>query len=216
MCKEVAIYRRNLPHIHPAGGTFFITFRLKDTLPVHILKRLLDERNKSLKGLAENLSESEYKKQKYNADKRFFKGYDAWLDRCENGPVWLKNPAIAQIVTNKMHDLDTERYHLIAYTVMSNHVHLVFRLIEKKNELQKGGKTKDYPLAATMKLLKGSTAHMCNQLLKRSGQFWHHESYDHYVRNEKELRRIIKYVINNPVKAGLVTHWREWPYSFVK
>ena len=52
-------------------------------------------------------------------------------------------------------------------------------------------------------------------MLKREGAFWQSESYDHVVRNDVELKRIIAYVLNNPVKAGLVENWQDWPYSYV-
>ena len=55
-----------------------------------------------------------------------------------------------------------------------------------------------------MQSLTGYTAWKANRLLGRSGAFWHHESYDHAVRNVSEWQRIITYVLNNPVKAGLV------------
>ncbi len=64
--------------------------------------------------------------------------------------------------------------------------------------------------------LKGGTAHEANRLVGRSGAFWEHESYDHYVRDEEELERIILYVLGNPVKAGLVADWRAWPWSYCR
>ncbi|MBL7086050.1 MAG: hypothetical protein ISS28_02955, partial [Candidatus Cloacimonetes bacterium] len=42
-----------------------------------------------------------------------------------------------------------------------------------------------------------------------------HENYDHYVRNREELNRIIGYILNNPVKAGLVDDYQEWKYSWL-
>lgn len=53
-------------------------------------------------------------------------------------------------------------------------------------------------------------------LLGQEGAFWEHESYDHYVRDEAELERIIKYVLYNPVKAGLAADWVAWPWTFSK
>ncbi len=67
-----------------------------------------------------------------------------------------------------------------------------------------------------MHSIKGFTAGRANQLLGRTGAFWLHESYDHYVRDEAELRRIVAYVVNNPVKAGLVTEWQAWPWTYVR
>ena len=48
----------------------------------------------------------------------------------------------------------------------------------------------------------------------KDGAFWHHESYDHYVRDE-ELNRIIQYIVNNPVKAGMVEDWRDWKFTYL-
>jgi hypothetical protein len=48
-----------------------------------------------------------------------------------------------------------------------------------------------------------------NRILSRTGQFWEHESFDHVVRQGKFFQTI-KYVLNNPVKAGLVKEWRQW------
>ena len=44
--------------------------------------------------------------------------------------------------------------------------------------------------------------------------FWDAESYDHFVRDDAELARIINYVLNNPVQAGLVKDWRDWKWSW--
>ena len=67
-----------------------------------------------------------------------------------------------------------------------------------------------------MHSFKRFTARLANQLLVRSGSFWQHESYGHVIRDQAEYERIIRYVLLNPVKAGLVEHWRDWPYSWQK
>ena len=58
--------------------------------------------------------------------------------------------------------------------------------------------------------LKSYTANECNKILDRNGQFWQHESYDHYIRNNKELNFYVDYVLKNPVKAGLVRNPELW------
>jgi REP element-mobilizing transposase RayT len=63
--------------------------------------------------------------------------------------------------------------------------------------------------------LKGYTARKANEILGRSGTFWEAESYDHQVRDQGEYLRIIKYVIENPVKACLVRNWRDWEWTWV-
>ncbi len=67
-----------------------------------------------------------------------------------------------------------------------------------------------------MHSLKRYVASEANQLLGREGTFWQHENYDHVVRDEGEWRRIVKYVINNPVAAGLVKQWEDWEWTFCK
>jgi hypothetical protein len=62
--------------------------------------------------------------------------------------------------------------------------------------------------------LKGSTARQANLILGRTGEaFWQDESFDHRVRDEMELERIVRYVEYNPVNAGLVAEPYEWAWS---
>ena len=61
--------------------------------------------------------------------------------------------------------------------------------------------------------LKSYTAHRANEILGRSGAFWQRESYDHWVRDDDELERIVNYIRGNPVKAGLVDRPESWKYS---
>jgi hypothetical protein len=65
-----------------------------------------------------------------------------------------------------------------------------------------------------MQSIKTFTARK-SELLDRSGQFWQYESYDRVVRDAEELSRIITYVLNNPVKAGLCDSWEDWKYSYI-
>ncbi|GAB3525355.1 hypothetical protein GCM10027442_54710 [Emticicia fontis] len=86
---------------------------------------------------------------------------------------------------------------------MSNHVHLLFWLNE------------DRALYGVMHSLKRYIANKANQLLDREGAFWARESYDRAVRNNQELKRIIHYILMNPVKAGVVKNWEDYPWTFV-
>ncbi|MDP2303970.1 MAG: hypothetical protein Q8N03_16280 [Ignavibacteria bacterium] len=84
---------------------------------------------------------------------------------------------------------------------------------ENEEQYSRNG-VSDYIVTKILQDLKKFTAVKCNKLLNRSGAFWQHESYDHVVRDEKELRRIVMYVLNNPVKAGLCEKWEDWKYSY--
>jgi REP element-mobilizing transposase RayT len=117
---------------------------------------------------------------------------DQQLDAAETGPLWLRQPQIAQLIVNALHygERQLKLYELLAWVVMANHVHVVL-----------------YPrakLAQITKAVKGYTALEANRMLERTGQFWQHESFDRWIRDRYELERIIRYVERNPVKAGLV------------
>jgi len=71
-----------------------------------------------------------------------------------------------------------------------------------------------WSLPSILHSLKLYTAIRANRILQRSGQFWAHESYDHFVRDENQLGRIARYVLNNPLKAGLAKRWQDWPWSY--
>lgn len=217
MQQDAVFYWRNLPHIHPKDGIFFVTFRLAGSLPAHVVRHLREEKDREIKQLEKKFSRKEFIQEKYKLEKRFFGKYDGRLDRATDGPHWLNDQRIAQIVADKIHDLDGKRYRLIAYCPMSNHGH---QLIDTTGyhtsaETNVAGKTKDYPLSDTLRLLLGNTARFCNLALGRRGSFWHNESYDHYVRDDDELVRIIHYILNNQVKAGLVKDWQEWKFSYL-
>jgi hypothetical protein len=62
-------------------------------------------------------------------------------------------------------------------------------------------------LAEVLHTWKSYSATKANRLLRRSGQFWQREYYDHIVRSEDEFYRIVNYILGNPKKAGL-KNWR--------
>jgi len=65
-----------------------------------------------------------------------------------------------------------------------------------------------------MQLIKGASTYKINKFLNRTGTFWQKESYDHLVINEKEYYNILRYIVNNPVKAGIVDNWKEYGFFF--
>ncbi len=209
MPAEDIYYHRHLPHYHPNDYPLFITFRLAGSLPVEILAELKARREFELKTLKNATAD-----ERYRIEKKHFGYYDHWLDQCKFGPRWLQTDNIAQIVANEMKSLNNDRYWLMAYCIMPDHVHLLIEsLLNEQANHQ--GKSASYPVTDTLRLLKGRTAHDCNLKLARHGGFWQHESYDHYARDEEELERIIKYILHNPVKAGLAKDWKEWQFTYI-
>ena len=209
MPTEDIYYRRNLPHYHPSGYPLFITFRLAGSLPLEMVAEVRAQREFELKALKQNTPDERYK-----VEKRCFDRYDDWLDRCEFGPHWLQACSIAQIAAKEIHNLNGDRYRLLTYCIMPNHVHLLIGSLVS-GEANHRGRSAKYPVSDTLRLLKGRTARECNLELKRNGSLWQHESYDHVIRNEQELEQTILYILHNPVKANLVREWKNWPFTYI-
>jgi putative transposase len=192
--KNTKIYKKRLPHIQPQNGDFFVTFRLKVPLPEEISKIVSMNyvRNKK-KG----------KNPGWSAYSEYFTIFDNYLDFAKTGPKYLADPTIADMICEAIEYRDGIYYDLICYTIMSNHIHMVVV------------NTKDY-LFNAMQSLKGYTAREANKILDRKGSFWQVEYYDHLFRDKNDFFYHIKYTINNPVKAGLVTKWNEWKYTYLK
>lgn len=212
-------YKNRLPHIAPIGAAFFVTFRLADSLPVSVIQSLKAEFEQKCKQLKdEQLPDLQAR---IRAERKsYFGKFDQQLDTLRYGNCYLQQPEIAQIVANRLHEFDTVHYTLHTYCIMPNHVHVLFdtgqQLLTEEGTYQEDAPPHYVQLDTIMKLIKGGSAHLANQALGRKGTFWMKDSYDHYVRNEKEWGNIIAYILNNPVNAGLVNDWQEWQFSYCK
>ena len=202
-------YRRNLPHYQPASSTLFVTCRLAGSLPQEVVARLRQE-TEFVKAQLDKLGDDALRaEEQYAAYRRAFGRFDRALDQANIGPTWLKEQAIARLVVDALHHRDGKQYELIAFCVMPNHLHIVFTPLQAESG-------EPVALETIMHSYKRYTAQQTNKVLQRSGEFWQHESYDHVVRDADELERIVAYVANNPVKAGLVRQRDAWPWTYVK
>src|SRR5271155_792836 len=117
--------RKRLPHWETAGSTYFVTFRLADSLPAAALQRLRDERRAALEEVRSGPAAN-----RPAAEKRFRRLFsrrvEEFLDK-GSGACLLANPRLAQIVAGALCHFDGIRYELYAWCVMPNHVHVVFR-----------------------------------------------------------------------------------------
>jgi REP element-mobilizing transposase RayT len=145
---------------------------------------------------------------------RILEEYDRALDEAAVGPQWLSDYPVAQIVMNALMYANGRVLDLFAACMMPNHVHLVFGVAEASAS-QGGPESSEFPVTRAMSSLKKYTALRANRHLHRSGPFWQPESYDHVIRDSDELLHQVWYVIQNPVKARLVTHWKTWPWTYL-
>lgn len=112
---------------------------------------------------------------------------------------FLAEERIASIVAGAILFGHPARYHLHAWVVMPDHVLMI---LEPEIEL-----------ASITCWLKGRTARKANRILGRSGKFWQDESFDHWIRSDAEYWMLVRYVHDNPVRAGLVETASDWRWS---
>ena len=215
-------YRRNLPHYQPVGGTFFITGCLSGSLPRSILDWYKTEKQR-FAAESKTLPGSELAKQELELRRQWFIRIEGALHKAETGPTSLKDERVAKVVKDAMHFYDGKRYRLDAYCVMPNHFHLVLAPLsitewDETKPLKDNFRDTEqyYPLSKIMHSIKSFTSKEANKVLERSGTFWQDENYDRAIRDHAEWARTIAYVINNPVKAGLVAQWEDWPHTYLR
>jgi len=195
---EVKIHDRGrLPHWEKEGATYFLTFRLADSLAKSVLDRIESERQAIAK-----TANQQHRPQSVDERRKLQRLstpiVEQFLDSGA-GTCHLRSPAVAEIVADTLRHFDEDRYRLFAWCVMPNHVHVVARLFP--------GQT----LATVLHSWKSFTAKRANLILGLHGAFWQREYYDHLLRNEEELERVVRYVADNPAKANL----KDWKWVWV-
>jgi putative transposase len=202
--EDKAYYQRRLPHIQPLDATIFVTFRLANSLPKQIIIQLLEDREQREKLINTEKNSKKRKVMLEEERRRYFGHFDEYLDRVKESPHWLSEPEVANIMAEAIKYQDGKQYILNAFCVLPNHVHMMINVQRSNASLYK-----------ILQKLKSYTAIQANKILHRNGAFWHHESYDHVVRDGSEFERIVWYILQNPVKAGLCKTWEDWKWSYV-
>jgi REP element-mobilizing transposase RayT len=169
----------------------------------------MQERERINRELAKITNNKKRAEKAYLKSRRLFGKWDNELDKSTTDVKYLSDPRVADMVVESLHFRDGKVFDLIAFCVMPNHGHVVFTPFEKS-------KNRYHSLSKIMHSFKRYTAHEANLISGRSGAFWQHESYDHFIRDNAELERVVKYVLYNPVKAGLVTEQTNWKWSYCK
>jgi REP element-mobilizing transposase RayT len=192
-------HRDHLPHLKREGGSCFVVFRLAGTLPAEVLIQLKAER-------AALLAQAVAAKRPltWHEQGELFRWYSERVDRfldAGHGEGWLRQPQIAQTVADVLRFHAGQRFDLLAWVLMPNHVHAVVR------------PTAGFSLSQVLHSWKGYSAKEANRLLHREGDFWQGESYDHLIRDDEDLHRCCHYTTMNPVNARLCARPEDWPWS---
>ena len=177
--------RGYMPHFDMPSLTQTVTFRLFDSIPHSVLGRWREE----LQHLPKKDGHLERRKR-----------IDAHLDQ-GHGSCYLKDERLANIVQNALLYHDGQRYSLHAWVVMPNHVHTLFT------------PESGWTLTKIAHTWKSYTANECNKMLNRTGEFWQREPFDRFIRNERHFENAVRYIEENPVKAGLCKKPEDWCWS---
>jgi len=164
------------------GATYSVTFRLKVSLPKSVEHRLREERLWLERTHGSQWAEA------------FERALDRELD-LGHGRAYLRDERLAALVADSLRYFDGVRYQLFAWCVMPTHVHVVFR------------PAADQDLEQILRSWKSFTGRCANKVIGRSGPFWAREYYDRIVRDEQDLARTVRYVVENPRKARMGS-WR--------
>ncbi len=196
--------RRYLPHLENRGAPYFITLRLADSLPAKLLEQMRAELRMLKRDFAErNLNVLEHKRLKYLQTKKVQEYLDAGSGAC-----WLAQPIIADLVKEAVQHHESVSYVTHACCIMPNHLHWIL------TPLRTSGMNKnDSRIISILQPFKSYTAHVANKALQRTGSFWAREYYDHLIRDDQQFDRLVRYTLENPVKANLCRHWNEWKWT---
>ncbi|MGB8989346.1 MAG: transposase [Candidatus Sulfotelmatobacter sp.] len=123
---------------------------------------------------------------------------------------WILPERVRSIVLGCcLHD-NGNKFDLRAAVVMPDHVHMIFTpLVDSQAK-------EVHSLAEIMDAVKGASAHKVNKVLGRKGTVWQAESFDHVLRSSESLDARISYLLENPVRAGLVEEGTEYPWLWSK
>lgn len=177
--------RRYLPHFDAPRYAQAITFRLADSLPAPVVEAVAAE----LRHVPEPQRDAET-----------IRRVNLLLDAGHGGCV-LRDPRAAALVQEALLFGHGERYDLLAWTVMPNHVHALVRPCE------------GWALGTIIGSWKKRSAREINKLLGREGTLWFREYFDRFQRDAGHLQRTVAYIERNPAKAGLCGDAREWRWS---
>ncbi|MFD1553698.1 hypothetical protein DNU06_10105 [Putridiphycobacter roseus] len=174
-------HKGNLPHRNKVDLIQFITFRLGDSIP----KKALEELEASLKNIKDE--KTRIQKQK-TLEKYLDNGY---------GCCALAKKEMAQVMLDALLHHDGDKYDLLAWSIMPNHVHV---MIKTKDELPK--------IIQSWKSFTGKWAIKHNKKYKlnlpdKADRFWMPEYWDRFIRDANHFNATVSYILNNPKKAGL-------------
>lgn len=175
---DILIQCGHLPHWFQPEAVQFITFRLADSLPQTKLQEL------SL--MREALGRCETKYGELTAEEeRLEEIVEGWLKIGYGGCV-LSNAQCRQFVEEALFFNDKQTYHLHAFVIMPNHVHILLSPIGENSVVSIVSKLKRY------------SSRMIKRCVGTDGNVWQREMFDRMMRGEDDFAHKLAYIVNNP------------------
>ncbi|MCR9297138.1 MAG: hypothetical protein NXI32_30940 [bacterium] len=196
--KTINFWVGRLPHWEVQGGRYFITLHVAGAIP--------QTGKNQIRAAAEQQRKigTQHAPDWLKLQRRIFAEMEKWLDRTPNNP-WLQELSLAEMVAEAIETRRRRgRWNPFSYIIMPNHLHLFAEI-------------PDGELKAVLEDFKRWTGHQAMKLLDDPpARFWQKEWFDHWSRSDQQDDRILKYIQNNPIKAGLPDRYRQWPYFFTQ
>ena len=189
---------RYLPHWSKEGATYAVTFRLTDAVPSEVSESWRLERKKIIER-AQQQGRSLTHIERIEMHRLHSEKIESFLD-AGHGECLLRDTHLAEILHNALKHFDGERYELVAWAIMPNHVHVILKPFA------------GCELPKIVHSWKSFTSKQINRQLDRQGVLWMDEYYDHLIRDEEDFRNQVGYVLANPEKAGL----QDWPWCGIQ
>ena len=184
---EIFKSRRSLPHWSQNHATYAVTFRLADSIPQGTLKEYQGIKKHWAEIETQALAKGDETLAR-DARERLAEAYHQSVEAALEkglGPDWLRDPKIAEFVANALRHFDGDRYDLLAWCVMPNHVHAIIKPLGENL------------LADILQSWKSFTAKEANKILNRTGSFWQQESYDHLIRGADDFYNQRSYILRH-------------------
>ena len=182
--ETISFHRGRLPHWSVSDRAYFVTMCQKGAIPHDVIDRW---------STADRDGRSQ------------FLSVEKLLDGAPQDRRVLDRPGLARQLMGASDWLcgASRGWRIYALCIMPSHIHMVMR-----NDIGRSG-----ALEGDLASFKNYTARLCNTDLGRAGRFWAKESFDHWCRDEESVRRSVAYTILNPVRAGLVSRPKDWPWT---
>ncbi len=198
--KTLHFWNGHLPHWQVENGRYFVTIQLRGAVPQVARERMESLIEKSMKTIRE--IDNDEADRHLLLSRAIFREMERWLDRAPSVTHFRNTDLCEMMIESIEHRQQRGVWEMFSFAIMRSHIHLFFDFNNQKslkNELEE---------------FKRWTGHQATRINTQwdGKRFWQSEWFDHWSRSDEEDVKIIRYIRNNPVKAGLAGHVGIYPF----